>query len=82
MIKFEASGEFETCEDVCSELEIAIIQLREGYRGGYLTNLTWDISGHEEILCMECDQVIGEYDNLDPEGRYCDKCYRLQEDDK
>ena len=49
MIEFEANGwEFETSEDVCYALEEVCKQLRDGYRGGYLGNLSWDISGEEE----------------------------------
>ena len=52
MIEFTANGwDFETREDVCYALEEICKQLRNGYKGGYLGNLSWDTSGEEEIDC-------------------------------
>lgn len=49
MIEFTASGwDFQTREDVCYALEEICKQLRNGYKAGYLGNLSWDTSGEEE----------------------------------
>jgi hypothetical protein len=49
MIDFEANGwDFETYEDVCYALEEICRQLRNGYKSGYLGNLSWNTSGEEE----------------------------------
>jgi hypothetical protein len=78
MIEFEANGwDFETSEDICYALEEVCKQLRDGYRGGYLGNLSWDISGEEECYCSECDEVI-RGDVLDPDKRMCDSCFEKE----
>jgi hypothetical protein len=49
MIEFEASGEFESCDDIIYSLEDVISQLRSGCRGGYNGDMMWDISGEEGV---------------------------------
>jgi hypothetical protein len=59
MIEFEANGwDFETREDICYALEEICKQLRNGYRGGYLGNLTWDTSGEESEEPEESDDIV------------------------
>ena len=49
MIEFEANGwDFETYEDICYALEEICRGLRDGYKAGYLGNLSWGTSGEEE----------------------------------
>lgn len=72
MIEFKANGwDFETSEDVCYALEEICKQLRDGYRSGYLGNLSWDISGEEErdiegdYMCTCSDAYDPHYHCLD-----------------
>jgi len=59
MIEFEANGwDFQTREDICYALEEICKQLRSGYRGGYLGNLTWDTSGEESEEPEESDDIV------------------------
>ena len=59
MIEFTANGwDFQTREDVCYALEEICKQLRNGYKAGYLGNLSWDTSGEEELDCNDGDDIV------------------------
>lgn len=96
MIEFEASGEFDSVDDIIYSLEELIRDLRGGCNSGCDGNLNWDVTEEEEpdgmcgcgagdephYHCEGCGCILDFNDDLDPNEKLCNPCYKALEEDE